>query len=104
MVKDPADYIWSSYKAHAFGQLARLWTPHPEYLSLASERLERQARYRQLFSQQLDQDVINQIRNNTNTGLVLGTDAFRKQVENLTGGRFHLLRRGPKKKREDRQT
>ena len=28
MVKDPGDYRWSSYRAHAFGVNVGLWTPH----------------------------------------------------------------------------
>ena len=27
MVEDPADYLWSSYRAHAFGIDVRMWTP-----------------------------------------------------------------------------
>ena len=30
MVGDPADYTWSSYRAHAFGRTAKMWQPHPE--------------------------------------------------------------------------
>jgi putative transposase len=38
MVSDPGDYRWSSYRAHAFGLKARLWSPHRLYLQLASNR------------------------------------------------------------------
>lgn len=99
MVNDPADYVWSSYHAHALGKQAALWTPHPEYLALAAAHDKRQQYYRELCSQKMDHDVIQQIRDRTNTGLVLGDDAFRNQMESLTGERFRRLPRGPKPKR-----
>ena len=29
MVKDPAEYAWSSYRAHALGAQVKMWEPHP---------------------------------------------------------------------------
>ena len=98
MVTDPAKYIWSSYHAHAFGVGARLWTPHQEYLRLAQSDLDRQRQYRALFRERLDQAVIDEIKQSIATGLVLGTDKFRDQVEELTGQRQRLLPRGPKRR------
>jgi len=40
MVNDPADYTWSSYRAHAFAMPMRLWSPHPEYLALGKTAVE----------------------------------------------------------------
>ena len=36
IVIDPADYTWSSYRAHAFGRKAKMWRPHPEYAALGA--------------------------------------------------------------------
>jgi putative transposase len=85
IVKDPIDYSWSSYGAHAFGTAVCLWTPHAEYLALATTPLRRQAIYRELIQNQLRQEIVNDIRVALNKGLVLGTDRFKEQVEQLTG-------------------
>jgi putative transposase len=98
MVDDPADYLWSSYRAHAFGINVRMWTPHPEYRALGPTKASRLVAYRDLFDCELDGEAINAIRNAANTGLVLGNDRFRKEVERLTGQRQHHLKRGPKPK------
>ena len=96
MVTDPAQYSWSSYRTHAFGSTARMWTPHSEYLSLGSADPSRHSAYRALFAEEIDRKTITHIRHAMNTGLVLGNDKFRKEVEALTGQRQHFLKRGPK--------
>ena len=97
MVADPADYSWSSYRAHAFGKQIALWKPHKEYLALGATEKSRQAAYRQFFTRQMPGEVVTDIRDALNTGLVLGNDRFRDQVEELTGVRQHHLKRGPRK-------
>ena len=96
MVGDPADYSWSSYRAHAFGRAAKLWRPHPEYLALGSNPPARIAAYRALVEQELSRQFISDIRDALNTGLVLGNERFREEVEQLTGQRQQHLKRGPK--------
>ena len=54
--------------------------PHAVYLSLGDYAISRQQAYRGLMSELLDLDVIAKIRHCANTGLVLGTEKFRKQV------------------------
>ena len=98
MVSDPADYIWSSYRPHALGCRVKMWKPHPEYLALGNTRTSRLMAYQRLISQELESDLITEIRNAANTGLVLGNERFRKEVEQLTGQRQHHLKRGPKPK------
>ena len=83
MVRDPGDYLWSSYRVHAFGSKARLHTAHSCYKSLGTNSQERQHAYRDLVSQALPNETLAKIRHCTNTGLVLGTQAFREQVEKL---------------------
>ena len=96
MVNDPADYSWSSYRAHAFGRAAKMWQPHREYLALGHTEAARMSVYRRLIAQQLATELITDICDALNTGLVLGNDRFRQEVEALTGQRQHHLRRGPK--------
>ncbi len=100
MVSDPAEYTWSSYQAHAFGLAARMWQPHPEYLALGQSSTKRMSAYRQLFEHELIEDVITDIRLALNTGLALGNERFRREVEQLTGQRQYHLKRGPKAKRK----
>ncbi|MCR9278668.1 MAG: transposase [Pseudomonadaceae bacterium] len=85
MVKDPGDYKWSSYRAHAFGTRPTMWTPHEEYLTLGQTEAERQSRYQTLVSEAVSQEVTTKIRQCLNTGLVLGSDRFREQVAALSG-------------------
>jgi len=96
MVSDPADYMWSSYRAHAFGRPVKMWQPHPEYLALGDTQASRMSAYRQFFAQQLSAQLIRDIRDALNTGLVLGNDRFKREVAKLTGQRQHHLKRGPK--------
>jgi len=98
MVADPADYTWSSYRAHALGYDIAMWNPHSEYLALGATRASRTAAYREMFRQELDGELITDIRIAANAGLALGSERFRKELEQLTGQRQHHLKRGPKPK------
>lgn len=83
MVTNPGDYGWSSFQAHAFGVRPRLWSPHSVYLGLGSDDRQRGKAWRDLISDALSVDVLATIRHCANTGLVLGTEAFRLQVDKL---------------------
>jgi hypothetical protein len=60
-----------------------MWTPCPKYLCLGENETERQKIYREMIAQSLSAEVIQKIRHCLNTGLVLGTAAFRDQVNAL---------------------
>ncbi len=83
IVTDPGHYKWSSYRSHGFGKAVNMWSPHPLYLNLGFTPKERQIAYRELVSTSIPTEVIAKIRHCTNTGLVLGTEKFREQVESL---------------------
>ncbi len=83
LVKDPADYKWSSYRAHAFGVSARMWSPHALFTNLGADGSQRQSVWRERVSETLDIDALAKIRHCTNTGLALGTESFREQVRKL---------------------
>ncbi|MBT5722442.1 MAG: transposase [Gammaproteobacteria bacterium] len=83
MTTDPGDYLWSSYKSHAFGKQVQLWTPHEDYLPLGETTKDRTEQYRALVSQALSVEVIQKNRHCVNTGLVLGKESFRDQVKAL---------------------
>jgi len=85
MVTDPGNYRWSSYVAHGLGNQVAMLTPHPLYLSLGDDQITRMKRYREHIKIPLGVDVVTKIRHCANRGLILGTEAFRQDFEELTG-------------------
>ncbi len=83
IVNDPGNYKWSSYRAHAFGVKAKMWSPHALYSDLGMSDIARQSHYRKWMSQAMAAEVLGKIRACLEKGLVLGTDRFREQVSGL---------------------
>ena len=75
----------ASYAAHGFGNNISMLTPHQLYLSLGETKLARLKNYRKLIGESLGADVIAKIRHCTNKGLILGTEKFKQQFEEITG-------------------
>ena len=50
LVKDPAEYEWSSYKVYAYGTKDCLVDLDPHYLSLGNTQEERQRAYREIMN------------------------------------------------------
>jgi putative transposase len=96
MVSRPGDYHWSSFHANGVGVASRLISHHPVYLALGHSPAERQACYRKLFETRLDDDDLVRIRGVTHQGLVLGSEWFVREVEQLAGRRARPLKRGPR--------
>jgi putative transposase len=80
MVEHPAEYPWSSYRANAQGEEMPLITPHTLYTRLGHDAGRRQEAYRELFRHHLEPGVIEEIRNATNGGFVLGGESFKVQI------------------------
>ncbi|AFU98363.1 transposase-like protein [Simiduia agarivorans SA1 = DSM 21679] len=83
MVDDPSAYVWSSYRAHAFGLKVAMHTPHEEYLRLALNDADRQGAYRQLFKAHMEPGMVTSIRSAVNAGLALGDGRFKDELEAL---------------------
>jgi putative transposase len=81
MVKHPRDYPASSYRANAQGRADGIVAPHPVYDALGPDAAARQAAFRQLFRRRIGAATLDDIRAATNKGWVLGTERFRKAVE-----------------------
>lgn len=79
-------YAWSSYRANAIGEPSDLLRPHDEYLRLGRMPEERQAAYRELFSDVNGKDL-EQIRTATNAGYVLGNASFKAMMARKLGRR-----------------
>lgn len=85
MVKDPGGYQWSSYRMHGLGVQSNLWKPHRLYLALGTCSSTRQQAWRELLGEALDIELLAKVRHCANSGLVLGTEAFRDQVAKMKG-------------------
>jgi|TARA_B110000902_G_C14247097_1_gene564694 putative transposase len=88
MIEDPADYHWSSYQINGLGKVSDLCTPHPIYLALHSNAIQRQAHYRALFTSHVEGQLLADIRVNSNKGMAIGNEPFKQEIEALTGRRM----------------
>lgn len=87
MVAHPGEYRWSSHAANAQGGADPIIKPHAVIRDLGRTPAERQAGYRELFRQHLAEGLVDEIRQVTHSGLVLGTPRFQQQVAELLGRR-----------------
>lgn len=83
MVKDPAEYPWSSYHCNALGKSDRLITPHVSYKVLGMDDVTRRSNYHALFARLIPDSELEAIRMATNKAWVLGDDRFKAKVEKL---------------------
>jgi putative transposase len=100
MVRLPRDYPWSSYRANAEGRVDRLLTPHPRYLALGDEPAARRAAYRHLHGAGMDEATLDEIRDATNGGFVLGNARFAAEIEAALGRRVTRGKPGRPRKRD----
>lgn len=98
MVKHPSDYPWSSYRVNALGQYNALVTSHMMYTALGRDDETRQARYRDLFTAQIDEMRISEMREATNKAWVLGSDYFKQKIEEQLNRRAEKSARGGDRK------
>ena len=87
MVKHPGEYRWSSFQENAFGRVPPLLDSHSAYLALGSERISRQAAYRELFHNHVSNTDINAIRHAMHSSMPLGDRRFKEQIERVLGRR-----------------
>lgn len=80
MVSRPADYRWSSNRCTAHGEPDVLLTMHSLYCRLGQDKTERQLAYRQLFSDNMEQNSWQEIRDATNKAWALGDDRFKTRI------------------------
>jgi putative transposase len=98
IVEEPADYAWSSYRSNALGLRSGLVTPHAEYLRLGADTNTRLHAYRELFTENLEPRLLQDIRESTNRNLALGNDRFKEQIEAALSRRVRLASPGRKSK------
>ena len=98
MVKSPAQYRWSSYRANGQGHEDQLITPHECYRALARNQAARQVAYRALFRQQPASEQLSEVRAAWNTGTPLGDDRFRATLERTLKTKVGQAHRGRPRK------
>ncbi|MGD8206909.1 MAG: transposase [Thiohalocapsa sp.] len=87
LVHAPGEYQWSSYRANALGAHDPVVTMHPLLAALGASGPQRQAAYRALFAEKLDQELLERIRGAVNSGFVLGNERFEQQIAEMLGRR-----------------
>jgi putative transposase len=98
MVKDPADYPWSSYRCNALAQIDNLVTPHLEFSRLGIESGDCHAAYKTLFAQPLSETIINEIREASNKAWALGDSRFKEQIQSQLARRIEPIPKGGDRK------
>jgi putative transposase len=80
MVDHPSGYLWSSYAVNSGMRSDPLITPHSEFMALSAVPESRHCAYRALVDQRLEPGLQKAIRDATNGGYPLATDAFKRTV------------------------
>lgn len=99
MVKDPKDYIWSSYRYKiGYGEGATLLDLDPLYIGLGKDAEERQENYRKWFKESISPHEWDSIRKAINKSGVFGNSLFKEKMEKLLGRKLDARSRGRPKK------
>jgi len=101
MVQHPSEYPWSSYRVNALGQYDALVTPHTMYYTLGHDETSRQTQYRSLFTAQIDEISLVQMREATNKAWVLGSEHFKQKIANQLNRRTDKLAKGGDRKSDE---
>lgn len=96
MVDHPTGYLWSSYAVNSGMRSDPLVTPHPEYTAFAAQAESRCAAYRGLLEERLDPALQQAIRDATNAGYPLASDAFKATVLAPRGWKIEPAKPGPR--------
>ncbi len=94
LVKNPADFRWSSYAHNAMGKVEPMISAHQEYLKLGNNEKQRAKAYRALFRQPLSSQMVETITETALMGWVLGDSRFARKIEKLSGRRAFQLPKG----------
>ena len=94
IVSDPAFYRWTSYRTNALGYEGLTLTPHPVYLALGASASERQNAYRGICRDEVDHELLDDIRLALNQNQPLGNQRFRTAIESVTGTKCQPRPRG----------
>jgi putative transposase len=99
LVPEPLSYPWSSYGSNALGVSDPAVVPHAQYLALGHSSEQRAQAYRSLFRQDIDPDVLRDIRAYARQQRALGSPVFQNWVE-ATFGRHAKVRPAHRPRRQ----
>lgn len=98
MVSTPDEYPWSSHRANALGMEDVVVKPHKRYLALGRTPAERQAAYMGLFKTCVEPKNMEAIRKALQTGMPLGGEKFKAEIEAVLRNKVgHSSRGRPKR-------
>jgi REP-associated tyrosine transposase len=86
-VKSPDAYRWSSFAANALGRRDALVTPHAAFVALGMDDGVRRSVYLELFRTDFEPAELEYIRSSANAGYALGSEQFRREIEQEIGRR-----------------
>lgn len=95
MVGLPGAYPWSSHGVNSGVHIDAMVKPHREFLALAAEPGARRAAYASLFEEPVEQGLLRSIRDATNGGYPLASEAFKSRLATTTGCRTERRKPGP---------
>ena len=91
MVRDPADYAWSTHRHYIGQQIQPLVTAHELMWALGNTPFSREKTYRELVHAGLNQDQLKQLTDSAFKGWALGDEAFMGSVQAETKRRVTKL-------------
>jgi len=80
MTRDPLEYPWSSHAANIGARPDSAIRPHAEFEALSPDMAKRCSVYRAIFDDALATSLIKEIRDATNGGYPLGSDALKSRA------------------------
>ena len=101
MVKHPADYRWSSYRANAYGEKNENLMPHDLYTALSGDAETRQQVYKELFNTEIGPEALYSIRTAIQFSMPVGSNRFVKNIERVVGHHFGYTKKGGPRIREE---
>lgn len=90
----PGDYPWSSYQHHIGLKVDPLITDHSLYWALGNTPFQREAAYKNLAYEGVNETEVAALTAATLKGWALGSDAFVVSLEKLTQRRVRRIKRG----------
>ena len=94
MVQAPHDYRWSSVHTHLAKARDPLVTPHPRYLAMGSDPIERAHAYQQWLDAGIAPDDLQHLRAYASQERALGDGRFQRMVETTLGRPAAIRPRG----------
>lgn len=98
LVRTPGEYPHSSYGHNALGKSNPILSEHPTYYAIAEDPKERRSAYQRLFLDAISAEMLSEIRDTTNSCLVLGNNRFKDQIEMMLGRSVRHRKNGRSKK------